>query len=63
VSYGLTPRPAPSDEEIAALVIAAREVLAPRALLRPVEVTPAWRFSGRWFNLGPFDQRRPRRVS
>ena len=25
------------------------------------DVAPTWRFSGRWFNPGPFSQRRPRR--
>lgn len=61
MTYGLPARPSLSDEDLAALVSAAQEVLRVRALAQPMERTPAWRFSGRWFNHGPFDQRRPRR--
>jgi len=62
VSYGLPERATLSDEELAVLLGAAEELLRVRAVVRVADLTPAWRFSGRWFNHGPYDLRRPRRV-
>lgn len=59
MSYGLAPRPSLPPEEMAALVAAAEELL--KAERRRVkDAAPAWRFSGRWFNSGPYSGRRPR---
>jgi hypothetical protein len=58
VSYGLAPRPELPQEELAALVAAAEEVL--KAVSNVVaDNAPSWRFSGRWFNAGPYSMRRP----
>ncbi len=61
MSYGLTPRPELSPEELAVLVAVAEELLSQQRLA-PVAVDPVpnWRFSGRWFNAGHFANRRPR---
>jgi hypothetical protein len=62
VNYGLAPRPELPAEEMAAVIAAAEELL--RVERRRVgDVTPAWRFSGRWFNAGPLVNRRPRNFS
>gem|GEM_PF-158122 len=64
MSFALAPRPQLAPEEVAALVAVAREVLASRedAVARaPVTAVPAWRFSGRWFDVAPFTNRRPHR--
>jgi hypothetical protein len=61
VSHGLAPRPALAPEELAALVAAAEAVLAAAVAPAPLAATPAWRFSGRWFDLAPFSNRRPHR--
>jgi hypothetical protein len=51
--------PDPSDEEVAAIV-AAIEVGIPRGrAASPVEATPRWRWSGRWWSK-PIPQRRAR---
>lgn len=61
MSHGLAPRPTLPDDEMAALLAAAEEVAASMAAPSAVDETPAWRFSGRWFNRGPLADRRPRR--
>ena len=58
MSHGLAPRPEPGPEEIAAVIAAASELLRPTEVL-DVDEVPVWRFSGRWFNSGPFALRRP----
>ena len=58
MNYGLAPRPELGPDEIAAVIAAAQELL--RTRVEDVDETPAWRFSGRWFNAGPFAMRRPR---
>jgi len=60
VTYGLAPRPQLAPDELAALISAAEEILKARQLQAP-DVTPRWRFSGRWFNSGPYANRRPER--
>jgi hypothetical protein len=62
VNYGLNPRPSLEPEEMAALVAAAEELLrAERRRAR--DRAPSWRFSGRWFNAGPYAGRRPQLVN
>ena len=58
MSYGLAPRPELPPDEMAAVIAAAEEVLR-REVRRARDETPPWRFSGRWFNHGPFAHRRP----
>jgi hypothetical protein len=61
VSYGLAPRPQLAPDEMAALLVAAQELL--KSEVRVVtDPLPSWRFSGRWFNAGPYALRRPYRV-
>jgi len=61
VSYGLAPRPQLAPDEMAALLVAAQELL--KSEVRVVtDQLPSWRFSGRWFNAGPYALRRPYRV-
>ena len=62
MNYGLTPRPELDVDELAALVAAAEEVLNVAPTNVPDSV-PSWRFSGRWFNSGPYAMRRPTRSS
>jgi hypothetical protein len=62
VSYGLPPRPELSEGELAALIAAAEEVLKTVSNV-VVDQAPSWRFSGRWFNDGPYSMRRPQRSS
>lgn len=45
---------------MAALIAAAEEILRAEVPLVP-DLVPVWRFSGRWFNSGPFTNRRPHR--
>ncbi len=60
MNYGLTPRPLPPDDDVAAVVAVLSEVLAKRTE-KTADHTPPWRFSGRWFNNGPYTaSRRPR---
>jgi hypothetical protein len=61
VNYGLSPRPSLDPDDLAALIAAAEEVLAVPVRRDPVALTPAWRFSGRWFDVAPFSNRRPYR--
>jgi hypothetical protein len=61
VTYGLSPRPELGADDLAALVAAAESVLSVPVRREPLSVTPSWRFSGRWFNDGPFANRRPLR--
>jgi hypothetical protein len=58
MSYGLAPRPGLPPDEMAALIAAAEELLTAEHR-RVLDKAPAWRFSGRWFNSGPFSLRRP----
>jgi hypothetical protein len=60
VTYGLSPRPELPAEEMAALIAAAEEILR-RDVTRVVDRPSSWRFSGRWFNSGPYANRRPLR--
>ncbi len=61
MSYGLAPRPQLAPDEMAALLVAAQELL--KSEVRVVtDPLPSWRFSGRWFNAGPYALRRPYRV-
>jgi hypothetical protein len=60
VSHGLTPRPELPPDELAALIAAAEEVLRSEKAVATVDLAPVWRFSGRWFNAGPYSDRRPR---
>jgi len=62
VSHGLRPRPELPPEELAALIGAAEEILRAQRLQVP-DRAPSWRFSGRWFNSGPYANRRPQRSS
>jgi hypothetical protein len=62
VTHGLPPRPSLSEEELAAVIAAAEEVLR-QEVRRVPDQTPTWRFSGRWFNSGPFHHRRPIRTA
>jgi len=62
VNYGLAPRPALPPEEMAALIAAAEELLRDERR-RVKDKPPSWRFSGRWFNAGPFSLRRPHHVN
>ncbi len=56
--YGLSPRPELPAEEMAALIAVAEELLKAQAAVVDDQVS-SWRFSGRWFNAGPFANRRP----
>ncbi len=62
MNYGLAPRPALPPEEMAALIAAAEELLRDERR-RVKDKAPSWRFSGRWFNAGPFTLRRPHHVN
>jgi hypothetical protein len=46
---------------MAALIVAAQELLKNQTLV-VTDPLPSWRFSGRWFNAGPYALRRPYRV-
>jgi hypothetical protein len=56
VTYGLTPRPF-YDEDVAAVMAALGQV---RREVPLVDVTPVWRFSGRWFHHGALVRGRTR---
>jgi hypothetical protein len=60
VIYGLTPRPVLDADELAALIAATEEILRSETPPSVVDQVSNWRFSGRWFNTGPFSNRRPR---
>ena len=62
MSHGLAPRPTLPSDEMAAVMAAVEEVMkAEPPISLPVDVVPSWRFSGRWFNSGPFAMRPPLR--
>ena len=63
MTYGLTPRPDLAPEEMAALIVAAEQLVRRDEVADAVDEVPAWRFSGRWFNSGPYANRRPQRLS
>jgi hypothetical protein len=62
VNYGLAPRPSLPPEEMAALIAVAEDLLKAERR-RVVDKPPAWRFSGRWFNAGPYALRRPHHLN
>ncbi|MGH3732323.1 MAG: hypothetical protein ACRDVC_02950 [Acidimicrobiales bacterium] len=62
MNYGLAPRPSLAPDEMAALV-AATEVLLKEERRRVKDKPPSWRFSGRWFNSGPYAMRRPHHLN
>jgi hypothetical protein len=47
---------------MAALIAAAEELLK-QERRRVTDKPPAWRFSGRWFNSGPYALRRPHHLN
>jgi hypothetical protein len=51
--------PDPSDEEVAAIVAAVEGAWPRLGAPAPVETTPRWRWSGRWWSK-PIPQRRNR---
>ncbi len=61
MSFGLRPRPAIPASELAAVTAAVASLASPSpGTAIDTDVTPAWRFSGRWFAGSPLnDQRRP----
>jgi hypothetical protein len=60
MSHGLAARPELPEEELVALRAVAEELLTERVTLaREEDLVPVWRFSGRWFNTGPYAHRRP----
>jgi hypothetical protein len=59
MNYGLPPRPSLPPEEMAALMAAAEELLKSERPRVKDTKPPTWRFSGRWFNAGPYANRRP----
>ena len=62
MSYGLAPRPVLPAEETAAVMAAVEEMLKVEAeQVLAIDTVPNWRFSGRWFNAGPYTMRRPLR--
>ena len=63
MSHGLAPRPVLAPDELAALVAVAEEFLSAASVVTATDPVPAWRFSGRWFNAGPFSNRRPHPLS
>lgn len=64
MTYALTPRPELALDELAALVAVAEELInRPTRTIAVVDHASSWRFSGRWFNSGPFADRRPQRFS
>jgi len=47
---------------MAALTAAAEEMMIEQTVPNvAVDAVPSWRFSGRWFNSGPYANRRPMR--
>lgn len=64
MSHGLVPRPQLANDEAAAVMAAVEEIMKAQAqaeLSIVADTVPAWRFSGRWFNSGPYTNRRPLR--
>ncbi|MGA2968597.1 MAG: hypothetical protein ABSE75_02205 [Acidimicrobiales bacterium] len=62
MSHGLAPRPGLPADEMAALTAAAEEMMIEQTVPNvAVDAVPSWRFSGRWFNSGPYANRRPMR--
>ena len=59
MNNGLAPRPELGPDETAAVIAAVQELLRAPVEDVVVDETPPWRFSGRWFNAGPFAMRRP----
>ena len=59
MNYGLAPRPELGPDDTAAVVAAVQELLRTPVADAVIDETPAWRFSGRWFNAGPLEMRRP----
>jgi hypothetical protein len=47
---------------MAALAAVAQELLKAPGAMDLVDNAPSWRFSGRWFNAGPYALRRPHRT-
>ena len=58
MSHGLAPRPELPPEDFAAVVAIVQNHFAQKSEIAP-DLPPAWRFSGRWFNTGPFANRIP----
>ena len=52
MTFGLRPRPQARPEEVAAITAIAQALLTPTAAEVVRDETPAYRFSGRWFNAG-----------
>jgi hypothetical protein len=52
VTFGLRPRPKACPEEVAAITAIAQALLTPTVVEATRDKTPAYRFSGRWFNSG-----------
>jgi hypothetical protein len=47
---------------MAALMAVAEEMISDQSLqIVAIDTVPSWRFSGRWFNSGPYANRRPLR--
>lgn len=64
MSYGLSPRSELCEEELVVLQAVSEELLKEQEVLALEEdQVPIWRFSGRWFNAGPYANRRPLAVS
>jgi len=64
MSFGLTPRPELCEEDLIALQAVSEELLKEQeSLVVEIDEVPAWRFSGRWFNAGPYAHRRPLAVN
>jgi hypothetical protein len=64
MSQSLAPRPALEADDLAALLVVSEEFVREQVRLSTkVDSVPIWRFSGRWFNVGPYAQRRPLAVN
>ncbi len=64
MSHGLAPRPELGIDELAALQAVSEELLKEQEATQvEQDEVPAWRFSGRWFNAGPYAHRRPLAVN
>jgi len=63
MSHGLAPRPGLPADEMVALLAVAEEMISEQSLQNvAIDTVPSWRFSGRWFNSGPYANRRPMRT-
>lgn len=58
MSYDLPARPSLDAEDLAAVIATAELVLRQERRV-VIDRPPVWRFSGRWFNSGPYANRRP----